>query len=380
MLQVYLKPTNFCNVGCDFCYLPEEVRADKGRMSPSTLESAMHLVRDLASREGHDGVSIIYHGGEPLTLPVEALITFSDSVREALAGLRVVESIQTSLIPLRPSHITFLHDRCDGHVGSSIDFGGRTISGSSEKYISLWMDKVGLARETGLIVEPIMVPTVRQVDDVPTVYEWFKDNGFAHFNIERYNRYGASDDRPDNAQHARFLRSLFDLSMADLSTTGSCVTNNAVAASIAGVMHGLPGERWGGSCQRDFLVINPDGSLNTCPDRIEYEIGQWPNVADGFDAFQSSPTRQNWIKVQAVEHIENHCRSCEFRSWCKSGCPITDHQVHTGAGECAGYKSHLLHVKRFVESEEGRRLASKYLTLAGITSYDPYEIGLEVLR
>lgn len=44
MLTVYLKPTNYCNVGCDFCYLPEDVRANKARMSADTLDATLGMV------------------------------------------------------------------------------------------------------------------------------------------------------------------------------------------------------------------------------------------------------------------------------------------------------------------------------------------------
>lgn len=380
MLQVYLKPTNYCNVGCDFCYLPEEVRADKGRMSPETLEATLELIRSLAAREGHEHVSILYHGGEPLSLSAQTLFDYSDRVRAGLSGLKIQESIQTSLIPLRESHIAFIKERCDSFVGSSIDFTGRTIQGSNSTYVELWMQKVTLARENGIEVGPIMVPTTNETRDAARVYNWFKDHGFTYFNIERYNSYGAAVDRPDNKEHSRFLRDLFDLGMMDIKGTGSCVVNNAVAASIAGVVHGQPGERWGGRCQRDFLVVNPDGGLNTCPDRIEYEQDKWPKAQDGIDTFQTHPTRLGWIKVQNIEHVENHCRTCEFKSFCKSGCPITSHQVHTGTGECAGYRSHLTHVKSFANSDAGRPLVSAYMAAAGFLPFDPYTFGLERIQ
>lgn len=378
MLQVYLKPTNFCNVGCDFCYLPAESRADKTRMTAETLTSALKLITALAQREGHERISILYHGGEPLSLSPDVLMSFSSAVREGLSGFEIMESIQTSLIPLRDGHIEFLKERCNGFIGSSIDFTGRTINGSSERYIDLWMSKVETARAAGLEVAPIMVPTLAEISRPDAIYDWFKAKGFGHFNIERYNSFGqAFSDRPDNRLHAGFLTALFDRSMADLKAHGHCVTTNVIAASIAGVLHGIPGERWGGTCQRDFLVVNPDGGLNTCPDRMEYEVGKWPSVHDGIDAFQSSPQRLGWIKVQHVSHIENHCRTCEFKGFCKSGCPITDHQVHTGSGECAGYKSHLSHVQQFVVCEDGKRLASMYLAAAGHIHSDPYSVGME---
>lgn len=377
MLTVYLKPTNFCNVGCDFCYLPESVRADKHKMSSDVLDASLDLVRELATREGHDRISILYHGGEPLSLSAESLYWYSDRVRDRLSSFEIQENIQTSLIPLRESHIPFIHERCGSFVGSSIDFTGRTIKGSNATYVDLWLSKVAVARANGIDVGPIMVPTTNETASPEKVYNWFKDNGFLYFNIERYNGYGAGVDRPDNQQHSLFLQSLFDMAMADLEKGEPFVVNNAVSASIGGVLHNQPGERWGGKCQRDFLVINPDGSLNTCPDRIEYEVNEWPKAQDGIDAFQTSPIRKDWIKVQMIDHVENHCKTCTYRSFCKSGCPITEHQVHSGGGECAGYRGHLSHVDKFVSTAQGREFASAYLTAAGMQSHDPYTYGME---
>lgn len=127
MLQVYLKPTNYCNVGCDFCYLPEEVRSNKSRMTPETLEHSLQLIRDLAAREGHDRVSILYHGGEPLTLASEVLFEFSDVVRKGLVGLEIQESIQTSLIPLRPGHMAF----CASVAAASLAHQSTFLAGQS---------------------------------------------------------------------------------------------------------------------------------------------------------------------------------------------------------------------------------------------------------
>jgi len=150
MLTVYLKPTNYCNVGCDFCYLPEDVRANKARMSPETLDATLELIGQLALREGHDRIAILYHGGEPLSLSPEALYWYSDRVRAGLSRFEIQETVQTSLIPLREGHVKFIQERCGSFVGSSLDFTGRTLNGSNEKYVDLWLRKVALARENGI--------------------------------------------------------------------------------------------------------------------------------------------------------------------------------------------------------------------------------------
>ena len=60
-----LQPTPFCNIDCDYCYLPN--RSDTGRMNVSTVRlSARRLVEDdLAG----PAITVVWHAGEPLTLP-----------------------------------------------------------------------------------------------------------------------------------------------------------------------------------------------------------------------------------------------------------------------------------------------------------------------
>jgi len=70
MISVYLKPTNFCNVDCAHCYLPEAVRANKERMSPEMLHSVMSFLKDMQIKGKHNNMFLIWHGGEPLTLPI----------------------------------------------------------------------------------------------------------------------------------------------------------------------------------------------------------------------------------------------------------------------------------------------------------------------
>lgn len=60
-----LQGTPFCNIDCDYCYLPD--RAFKARMRAETIHAAVRWVFD--NGLGRDDLTIIWHAGEPLTLP-----------------------------------------------------------------------------------------------------------------------------------------------------------------------------------------------------------------------------------------------------------------------------------------------------------------------
>lgn len=348
MLTIYLKPTNYCNVGCDHCYLPESVRAEKGIMSEDQLRQAARLAKDLADREKSGPIHFIWHGGEPLMLPPEYYLRANEVLLEEL-GDTFTQSLQTSLIPYHEKWSKVVDELFDGHIGSSVDFTQRKIKDSSSAYLDRWMEKVKLARSHGHFVLPGMVPTRHEINNAPQIIEWMVDNGFKAFNVERFSKFGTQTiDWPSNRLHAQFLKGLFDETVRRLKATGVSPVINVVAASIMAIVHGMPGDRWGTRCQREFLVVEPDGSINTCPDRAKHEE-PYSNIGDGVNALITSEGRRNWIRVMDVTHKKDHCSVCEFRSFCRSGCPVTPNGPSEGQEECSGYKSHLLHVQRYCQ-------------------------------
>lgn len=348
MLTVYLKPTNYCNVGCEHCYLPEAVRAEKSVLSEEQLRKTARLALELSIREKSGPIHFIWHGGEPLMLPPEYYVRANEVLREEL-GEGFTQSLQTSLIPYHAKWDQVIHELFDGHIGSSVDFTQRKIKSSPSAYLDRWMEKVDLARSQGHFVLPGMVPTRHEIHNAARIIDWMAEHGFKAFNVERFSQYGTQTlDWPSNRQHATFLRGLFDETVRRLKDQGTSPVINVVAAGIMGVVHGLPGDRWGTRCQREFLVIEPDGSINTCPDRAKHET-PYANVEDGVDPLIRSEGRRKWIRVMDVTHKKDHCAVCEFRSFCRSGCPVTPNGPSEGQDECAGYRSYLLHVKRYCD-------------------------------
>src|SRR5438132_13119431 len=62
-----LQPTPFCNIDCDYCYLPD--RDSKARMSPEVLRAAIDRVFE--SGLAGEGFTVVWHAGEPLVLGTE---------------------------------------------------------------------------------------------------------------------------------------------------------------------------------------------------------------------------------------------------------------------------------------------------------------------
>jgi len=359
-LSVYVKPTNFCTIDCEHCYLSEDVRANKELMTDKTLKNTAELVIQLAKREGHDSIHIIWHGGEPLMVNPSWYHNAVKILDSVFGKGNYTQSIQTSLIPYNSKWAPVIKDYFDSFIGSSIDFSQRKVGDSADTYIDLWLKRVERARADGFTIIPMMVPSRMEIGKGEEILDWFIKNDFHAFSIERYSDFtGKMLDAPKNKHHSDFMIELFDGVIKRLRNGEKASYINVIAAAINGVRYEIPGDRWGGDCQREFLVVEPDGGLNTCPDRTSFEKS-FSNANEGVVKFMNAPPRKEWIRIQNINHKENHCMSCEYNTWCKSGCPITNNVKSNKESECSGYKSFLNHVKSHLENENDLNLLLNY--------------------
>ena len=90
---VVVQPTPFCNINCSYCYLPD--RNVKTVMQPGTIEILFSKI--FASGWTGAGLTVIWHAGEPLVVPV----SYYEAAFQAIEALRPGElqlrhSIQTN--------------------------------------------------------------------------------------------------------------------------------------------------------------------------------------------------------------------------------------------------------------------------------------------
>lgn len=112
-----LQPTAFCNIDCDYCYLP--ARTDRHVMSHDIVASAVRLVYEngLAAPD----FTVVWHAGEPLLVPPDWYEeAFRRIAAETPEGRVTPHAIQTNgmLIDARWCDLFLAHDI---RVGVSID-------------------------------------------------------------------------------------------------------------------------------------------------------------------------------------------------------------------------------------------------------------------
>jgi len=114
---VVVQPTPFCNINCRYCYLPD--RNDKSQMPQKTVAALFDKV--FSSGWVGEGLTVIWHAGEPLVLPIsfyEAAFATVEALRPR--NLQLQHSIQTNGMLITPAWCEFFKAR-NINVGVSID-------------------------------------------------------------------------------------------------------------------------------------------------------------------------------------------------------------------------------------------------------------------
>lgn len=312
-------------------------------MNEDTLRRAAEVLGKMAGDPSQ--VHVLWHGGEPMVLAPDYYWRAGEILDDILPGHS--ESMQTSLIPYREGFAGLIKARFRGEVGSSIDFSSRLVAGSSERYQTIWLRKVAEARLEGIEVIPGVVPSRAELGHGRAIVEFMAEHGFGRFNFDRYNAFGkkcGDPMQPSNREHAEFLSEIFDVLMEAVSQGRHAPVVRVIVAALRGVLHGLPGDRWGTKCLSSNLVVEPNGDVNNCPDKAFFEppLG---TVEEGAEGVVASPARKTWIRLQSVGRMDMRCHDCAYFSWCRGGCPISG-SVVDASSECSGFR-------RFIERVEG---------------------------
>ncbi|MVO95496.1 cyclophane-forming radical SAM/SPASM peptide maturase GrrM/OscB [Rhizobium leguminosarum] len=182
-----MQPTAFCNVDCDYCYLP--LRSDRRIMSHDTVAAATRFVFE-ASLQARD-FTVVWHAGEPLVVPPSWYAeAFARVAAQAPLGVCVPHAIQTNGMLINDAWCDlFLAHNV--RVGVSIDGPAflhdarrRTRLGSGTHAAAL--KGLRLLKARGVPLHVICVITNASLGHARELMEFYRDEGITDigFNIE----------------------------------------------------------------------------------------------------------------------------------------------------------------------------------------------------
>ena len=182
-----IQSTSFCNIDCAYCYLPlrdSKARFDLDRLPAliAKLDEAGLIDRDL---------SIAWHAGEPLVMPVDWYERAFDIVAASVRpDVTVHHHIQTNAILLTDAYAQFFKRR-GVMVGVSIDgpadiHDKRRVTRDGRGTFDRTMAGIDRLKAAGVPFSTISVVAADSLDKADELYAFFKALGpmQAGFNIE----------------------------------------------------------------------------------------------------------------------------------------------------------------------------------------------------
>jgi uncharacterized protein len=331
-----MQPTPFCNIDCDYCYLPE--RDSTARMSVATVRRAAERLRDddLAGAE----LTVVWHAGEPLTVPVAFYDEAIGVVADVLgATCRVSHSIQTNAT-LIDDRWCELFKRHSVRVGVSIDGPEglhdahrrtRTGRGTHARVLR------GMARlrDYGIGFHAIAVVTAATFAHADAFIDFFEEQGVTELGCN-FDEAEGSHERSSlvghESAHAAFVARLLERSRG----TTSRLRVRELALALQLIATPLPTYRWHGDDWPDnaqtlpfaLITLAHNGDFSSfSPELLGQRSAEFGNFVLGNvarEGFVESAANERFERLwAAIVRGSRACeRSCAHYAFCGGGAPI----------------------------------------------------------
>ncbi len=341
-LSVVVKPTLYCNTGCSHCYHTPEERVE-GQMSLGTLEN---LIRKVS--EEYESVWFIWHGGEPLTLPMSF---YKEAVRlqEKYLGkdnYRCGNTVQTNGTLINRRFMAYCREK-KINVGVSYEGPYNSVlrDGDPSKALSMLS-----AKENRYSVSAtISAETALKQREL---YEFFKKDG-TNLSLNPVIPAGCArcgGTVPDADEYIRGSIEAFDAWFHDSKANVPLVPHYLYILNYLG--DPVPSDCAHTSCLTKWMCVNPDGSVypcaKACPE--EFRMGNINDPGTIDDLFHSEGFRR--ILIGSVERREK-CAQCPVFKYCNGGCSMDAYHEcgleNNGGDSCRIFREVFSHVSSEVQ-------------------------------
>jgi uncharacterized protein len=325
-----LQPTPFCNINCDYCYLPE--RGNSVRMSGGVIDNAVALAVD--SGLVRDGLSIVWHAGEPLAVPIDFYEDAFARIQDRAPGVQIKHAIQTNgtIIDQRWCDLFQKHSV---NVGVSID-GPAFVHDLHRKdrrgfgTHSKVMRGIDLLKSNSIPFHAIAVVTADSLPHADEIFEFFLTLGAFQvgFNIEELEGIHGSSTLSFASQDmvAAFFRRIYKLQqeskdylpIREFDRAYNAIANVSGAMSAQGnqqnVAFGILSVDWNGN----ISTFSPEllGSASETYANFSFGNVQKDNLADLLE----NPIFSK-LATEIYAGVQNCAVSCDYFAFCGGGAP-----------------------------------------------------------
>jgi uncharacterized protein len=331
-----LQPTPFCNIDCDYCYLTD--RNNTHRMSLDIVRGAVKLVLDARLVEKH--LSVVWHAGEPLVLPLNYYEEAFEAIAQMVQGkFEVSHSFQTNGTRIDDVCCEFLKQH-HVRIGLSIDgpaflhdYHRKTRQGKPTHELAMLGAKK--LRQHGIPFHVIAVISDRSLDHAEAIFRFFESLGATEvgFNVEEIEGDHTSSSLSGAGaldRVASFWHRLYEL----YDSSGGHVRIREFQRATEAILNTRIGAPWRDVAKRNdqvlpFRIVSVDyqGRISTLsPELLGIESAHYNNFSFGrigHDDLTAVRNSNPFIQVatKVMQGVEECSRTCEYFSVCGGGAP-----------------------------------------------------------
>ncbi len=327
-----VQPTPFCNIGCRYCYLPD--RNSKSVVATETLVRLFSQV--FASGWAAEGLSVVWHAGEPMVLPIE----FYRDAFGMIDGLKppdlpVVHSFQTNGTLIDEAWCAFFRE-AQVNLGVSID-GPRAfhdmnrVTRSGHGTFDRAIAGIRLLRRNRVPFHVISVLSRASMEAAAEMFDFYVTEEIEEvcFNVEETEGSHVSRSFAETDVEAAYYRFLSTFWRLSAGAPGKLTFIREIDDAVRQVIR-PDGARFINQLIEPFAIISMDwaGNVSTfSPELLGLKSAAYGDFLLGNinrDALTDLPHRPNLARMTndiraGVEMCRN---SCEYFSVCGGGEPV----------------------------------------------------------
>ena len=331
-----LQPSPFCNIDCDYCYLPN--RTSKKRMPLEIVAATIEKVFGAELVLGP--LTVIWHAGEPLAVPISYYEQAFEEIRRKMpAGALVRHCMQSNGTLINDAWCQFISAH-NVSIGLSIDGPAdlhdehrKTRSGRGSHHAA--MAGVRRLQAHGIPFHVISVITQQSLGQAKDIYQFFYELGISQlgFNIEeiegenRKSSLTSSESMGESVEG--FMATIFELQKANggrmrIREFDAALGKIRIRKSLRDFDFPYFNEQ-----VRPFGILNVDcdGNYSTySPELLGMDVSPYGTFSFGNvlkDDFAETVEGAKFRSVFAdIRSGINRCRdSCAYYGYCGGGAP-----------------------------------------------------------
>jgi uncharacterized protein len=354
-IDFVIKISKYCNLRCGYCYEFEELGQRK-RMSLDELRAFFTNVRDSVIRMGRRRIHFIWHGGEPLLVPLDFYEQIG-AIQQEVLGERIeyFNLLQTNLTVLTDRHIDFLKaKRFFNHaVGVSFDvYGDQRVDIRGRLKTQTVLANLERLRDAGVEFGAIAVLARNTLPRIREIYRFYDSLGIP----VRFLPFYKSATDAQVAEHAlgfheitTAYKQLFDDWLSSDSATSVAPLSDYLRYALASIAAG-PRAYHDPEAHEHVFLVDTNGDTYGVADTYD-ERHRYGNLfREDLEQLVRSAPRTRFVE-QARERLARHCQGCPYFGHCpgKFAAEATEEQRRLLTTEGCPVREIVAHIVRRIE-------------------------------